>query len=313
MNILITGITGFVGSNLVSALKNHHNIYGLDIVSPKTEGVKKTFSWDELEKIPPVELIIHLTGIAHDTMKQTNPNIYFEINTGLTQKICDWFLSSEIKKFIFFSSVKSVADRVVGDILTEEVVPHPVGPYGESKIAAENYILSKNIIANSLQKKIYILRPSMIHGPGNKGNLNLLYQVVKKGIPYPLGAFENKRSFTSIDNLSFVIDQLIEKNILSGIYNISDDESFSTNELIKLIAKTLDKPSKILCLNKNFIYFCAKIGTYFQLPFNNDSLQKLTENYLVSNAKIKKVLEIDKMLVTAEKGLRKTILSFEKK
>ena len=57
----------------------------------------------------------------------------------------------------------------------------------------------------------------MIHGPGNKGNLILLYNVIKKGIPYPLGAFENRRSFTSVDNLCFVISQLIEKDIESGI------------------------------------------------------------------------------------------------
>ena len=67
----------------------------------------------------------------------------------------------------------------------------------------------------------------MIHGPGNKGNLNLLYSFVKKGIPYPFGRYENKRSFVSIDNLCFVIKELIEnKNITSGVYNISDEPDF---------------------------------------------------------------------------------------
>ncbi|MBV5342376.1 nucleoside-diphosphate-sugar epimerase, partial [bacterium] len=92
---------------------------------------------------------------------------------------------------------------------------------------------------------LYILRPCMIHGPGNKGNLNLLYNVVKRGIPYPLGAFENRRSFCSIDNLSFVINGLIENQVASGIYNVCDDETVSTNELIELISISLGKKSRI--------------------------------------------------------------------
>jgi len=321
MNILITGIHGFVGSNLVHALKVNHTIYGLDIVSPQKEGVVKTYTWDELELIRDIDVVIHLAGKAHDTKNQTNAQVYFDINTGLTQKIYDWFLASNAKKFIFFSSVKAAADKVEG-ILTEDIVPSPKGPYGESKIKAENYILSKpptpkgeeekNInyklsTINYPLKRVYVLRPCMIHGPGNKGNLNLLYQVVKKGIPYPLGAFENKRSFTSIDNLSFVIEQLIEKNIPTGIYNVGDDETLSTNELITLMATTLGKPNRIWKWNKTFILFAAKVGTLLHLPLNTERLQKLTENYVVSNAKLKKALGIEKMPVRAEEGLRKTV------
>ena len=335
MNILITGIHGFIGTNLVNALKAHHTIYGLDIVFPHKEGVVKTYTWAELESIPTVDVVIHLAGKAHDTKNQTNAQVYFDINTGLTQKIYDWFLNSEAKKFIFFSSVKAAADKVIGEILTEEIVPSPKGPYGESKIKAEEYLLSRqsgvgsseqlsvineqSIETNTLstfhfplstEKKTYILRPCMIHGPGNKGNLNLLYQVVRKGIPYPLGAFENRRSFTSVDNLSFVIEQLIEKDIPTGIYNVGDDETLSTNELIALMAKILGKPNRIWNWNKSLIQFCAKIGTVLHLPLNTERLQKLTENYVVSNAKLKQALGIDKMPVRAEDGLKKTVGSF---
>ena len=150
MNILITGIHGFVGSNLVVALKNHYVLYGLDIVTPEKEGVAKTFAWKDIEttsfpmqRLPRFDAIIHLAGKAHDTKNQSASQIYFDINMGLTQKIFDFFLESSAKKFIFFSSVKAAADSVVGDMLTEDVIPTPVGPYGESKIAAEEYILDK--------------------------------------------------------------------------------------------------------------------------------------------------------------------------
>ncbi len=309
MNILITGIHGFVGNNLVIELKAKHTIYGLDIIAPQKEGVVKTYTWAELEIIPVIDVVIHLAGKAHDTKNQTNAQVYFDINTGLTQKIYDWFLSSEAKKFIFFSSVKAAADKVVGEILTEEIVPSPKGPYGESKIKAENFILSQEPRAKNQDKKVYILRPCMIHGPGNKGNLNLLYKVVRKGIPYPLGAFENRRSFCSIDNLSFVISELIEKDVAGGIYNVGDDESLSTNELITLMATTMGKLASIWEWNKAIVQLTAKVGTVLHLPLNTERLQKLTENYVVSNAKIKHALEVDKMPVSAKEGLLKTLRS----
>ena len=340
MNILITGAHGFVGSNLIMALKDHHTLYGLDIIVPEKEGVMKTFLWKEIEascslfqKLPQFDAIIHLAGKAHDTKNQSIAQSYFDINTGLTQKIFDFFLQSSAKKFIFFSSVKAAADSVVGDILTEDVIPASVGPYGESKIKAEEYIINKLTVDNGqltvamqhdsaancqlstvhcqLNKQVYILRPCMIHGPGNKGNLNLLYNVVKKGIPWPLGAFENHRSFTSIDNLCYVVEGLLTKDVPGGIYHMGDDEAMSTNELIATMCEVMGKKPHIWKINRGIMEGCAGIGTLLHLPLNTERLQKLTENYVVSNNKIKRALGIDKMPVTAKEGLIKTIKSFE--
>lgn len=324
MNILITGIHGFVGSNLVIALRECHDLYGLDIVFPDKEGVIKTFSWKDIEpasfpmqNLPKFDAIIHLAGKAHDTKNQSAAQVYFDINTGLTRKIFDFFMESSAKKFIFFSSVKAAADSVVGEILTEEVKPIPIGPYGESKIAAEDYILSKLKVENGRlevspydDRQVYILRPCMIHGPGNKGNLNLLYNVVKKGIPWPLGDFENRRSFTSIDNLCYVVEGLLTKDVASGIYHMGDDEALSTNELIVLMCEVLGRKPHIWKMNRRMMEVCAGLGTLLHLPLNTERLRKLTENYVVSNTKIKVALGIDKMPMRAEEGLVKTVQSF---
>ena len=345
MNILITGIHGFVGSNLVMSLKEHHVLYGLDIIAPKKEGIEKTFSWKDIETasfpvqhLPQFDAIIHLAGKAHDTKNQSAAQVYFDINTGLTQKIFDFFLESKAKKFIFFSSVKAAADSVVGDMLREDVIPTPVGPYGESKIAAENYIKEHFVLPTTSPcgylpplnspvgrgrtisreeenerysgKQVYILRPCMIHGPGNKGNLNLLYNVVKKGIPWPLGDFENKRSFTSIDNLCYVVEGLLTKDIASGIYHMGDDEALSTNELIALMCETMGKEPHIWKMNRKMMEGCAGLGALLHLPLNTERLRKLTENYVVSNEKIKAALGIEKMPVRAAEGIMKTIRSF---
>lgn len=307
-HILITGIHGFVGSNLVNALHEHNWLFGLDIQAPIKRGVQKTFNWEELSEVPAVHAIIHLAGKAHDTKNTSSAQSYFDVNLGLTEKIYNYFLESEAEKFIFFSSVKAVADTVPGEVLNEEDIPDPKTPYGQSKLAAEQYILGKKLPA---EKNVYSLRPCMIHGPGNKGNLNLLYSVVKKGIPWPLGAFDNRRSMVSIDNLTFIIREILENDIPSGVYQIADNEPISTNELIQLMAQSLDRTARIWHIPKSLIAGTARMGDVLRLPLNSERLQKLTENYVVSNKKISKA--IGKPLpVTASEGLLKTLDSFNK-
>lgn len=314
MKILITGVHGFVGSNLVAALKEHV-IYGLDIISPIKDGVNFTFGWDHLDadQIPQVDAIIHLAGKAHDTKNEAEADVYFKINRDLTIKIFDYFCEHpHIKKFVFFSTAKAAADKVTG-VLTEDVEPSPVGPYGESKIAAERYIMNvmKNRPEEFNDRGVYIFRPCMIHGPGNKGNLNLLYNLVRKGIPWPLGAFENRRTFTSIDNICFAVNGVLTKKVESGIYNMGDDEALSTNELIEEICKSLGKNARIWKLPKWLMIGVAKVGGWMHLPLNPERLRKLTENYVSSNAKIKKALGVEKLPVDACHGLVCTLKSFK--
>ena len=275
-----------------------------------------------------MDAIIHLAGKAHDTKNKSAADVYFKVNTGLTQRIFDWFLEQpKCKKFVFFSTAKAAADKVDG-ILTEDVTPSPVGPYGESKIKAERYILDKFKEFNSLSssreddlepetlnleprtKSVYIFRPCMIHGPGNKGNLNLLYSVVRRGIPWPLGAFDNRRTFTSVENICFAVNGVLTRDVPSGIYNMGDDEALSTNELIQEICRSLGKKAHIWHLPKGFMNAVATLGGWLHLPLNPERLRKLTENYISSNAKIKKALGVEHMPVDAREGLQRTLKSF---
>lgn len=307
--ILITGINGFVGTSLTRDWNRDHILYGMDITQPALARVEAIYGWDQLKDLPSVDAIIHLAGKAHDTKNRADAQVYFDVNTGLTRKIYDYFLKSDAKKFIFFSSVKAATDSVPGDILTEEIEPHPKGPYGESKILAEKYI-RENWPAPDLGKSVYILRPCMIHGPGNKGNLNLLYSLVRKGIPWPLGAFENHRSFTSIGNLCYVIGRLISEPVTPGIYQVGDDEALSTNELIDLICESQGRRARIWHVPKSLMNGMAKVGGMLHLPLNQERLRKLTENYVVSNKKLKTALGIDRMPVSAKEGMRETLRSF---
>ncbi len=287
----LTGSTGFIGKSVKSYFgENDIQIW------------RRNDSLDLHKKV----FVIHLAGKAHDLKNTSSSQEYYEVNTELTKKVFDAFLSSEAKVFITLSSVKAVADEVVG-LLTEEHHQNPITHYGKSKLLAEQYIFSKEIPE---WKRVYVLRPCMIHGPGNKGNLNLLYKLVSKNIPWPLAVFENKRSFCSIDNLMFIFKELIEReDIPSGIYNVADDEPLSTNELICLIAQSQDRRPKLWNISNKFIKGVASIGDKLRLPLNSERLHKLTSSYVVSNVKIKAA--IGKPLpFSSREGLLKTFETF---
>jgi len=295
MKILITGATGFVGTNLLDYLKSSNEV---DPVSVRYIPNQK-FNFR-------TTAIIHLAGKAHDLKKVALPQEYYDANFELTKQLFDNFLESDASVFIFMSTVKAAADSVKGT-LTEDFLPNPITHYGIAKQQAENYLLSQQIPKD---KRVYILRPCMIHGVGNKGNLNLLFGMVRKGFPWILGGFENQRSFLSIENLCFVIQELlVQETIPSGIYNVADDASLSTNELIELIAASQNKKARIIAMAPALIRGVAKIGDVLRLPLNTERLQKLTESYQVSNAKI--VRTMGKPLpVDSKKGLLKTFDSF---
>ena len=291
MTIFLTGASGFVGNSIKKYLNNSYQF------SDFVRGEQIILNED---------IVFHFAGKAHDLKNTTNPDEYYQINTELTKSIFDRFLVSNAKVFITLSSVKAVADELNCE-LTEDYIPNPVTHYGKSKLLAEKYILSKFIPDG---KRVYILRPCMIHGPGNKGNLNLLYNLVSKGLPWPLGLFKNSRSYLSIENLCFIITELIKReDIPSGVYNIADDVPLSTNEVIELITESKGKKTLILNLNKKFIYALSRVGDLFKLPLNSERLQKLTQSYVVSNAKINAALG-KPLPVTSKIGMLKTFQSF---
>lgn len=292
MRILITGAYGFVGTNLCRYLVGKgHECHALDIPEAKRDDVPyASFStWDGLSAgdgaLPSgkYDAVVHLAGKAHDLKKVSSEQSYFDINVGLTEKI---FNASEGKvgKFIYFSSSKAAADG---------------NAYGRSKLEAEKFLGGRAIV----------LRPAMIHGPGNKGNLNLLWGLAKRGLPWPLAAFENKRSFTSVGNVCAAVEALCERGV-NGVYPVADDEMLSTNRLMELIAEACGKPARLWKLPKPLMKAAARAGDVLHLPLNTERLEKLTEDSFVDNSALRKLLGWEKMPVTAEDGMRETLKSF---
>ena len=151
MSVFITGSSGFVGKSFIENFSDD-----------------KSIQWKRgnVININSALVVIHLAGKAHDLKKTSNPEEYYQVNTELTKTVFDAFLDSDAKVFITLSSVKAIADEVEGE-LNEEHIPNPITHYGKSKLFAEQYILSKVI---HKVKRVYMIRPCMIHGTGNKGN-----------------------------------------------------------------------------------------------------------------------------------------------
>lgn len=288
MKILITGAYGFVGTNLCHYLVGKgHECIALDIPKAKRDDVpySEFHSWDDLDNIDflKIDAIVHLAGKAHDLKNVSNPQSYFDINVGLTERIFN-ASSGKVPRFVYFSSSKAAdADT----------------PYGKSKLAAEQFLNGRAIV----------LRPAMIHGPGNKGNLNLLWGIARRGFPWPLAAFENKRSFTSIGNICAAVETLCDHGE-NGIYPIADDEMLSTNRLIELMAEACGRKARLWRLPKGLMRFAARMGDILHLPLNTERLGKLTEDSFVDNAALKKHLGWSQMPVKAEDGMRETLKSF---
>jgi nucleoside-diphosphate-sugar epimerase len=238
-NVLITGIRGFVGSNLKEYLLKYddYSITGSSRIKsslfPIEDEIYRITSHDDIiHNNLSFNSYIHLSGKVFDLNDKSDEQEYYKVNYELTKQLFEHFIQDKsARKFIFISTIHVLTENP-DRVLDEAYEPEPFTPYGKSKFKAEKYI-AENCPPD---KRYYILRPTMIHGPGNKGNLNLLYGMVKKGIPYPIGAVNNKRSFVSVDNLSFIIHEILKNEIESGLYHIADDEPTYTHDLIRMIA-----------------------------------------------------------------------------
>lgn len=138
----------------------------------------------------------------------------------------------------------------------------------------------------------------------------MLMEDVAPALIGPDGAFENRRTFTSVENICFAVNGVLTKDVPSGIYNMGDVEALSTNELMEEICRSLGKKARIWRLPKGLMFFVARVGGWLHLPLNPERLRKLTENYVSSNAKIKAALGVERMPVDARDGLRRTLESF---
>jgi nucleoside-diphosphate-sugar epimerase len=296
--ISVLGSTGFVGLNLVPFLKKENAVQEVSLRN-------KNWKADLRDS----DVIINLVGKAHDHKGIATETDYFYANFHLVKEIFEVFQKSEARLLIHISSIAALEEYGRSKALDENDIENPQSFYGKSKRAAELFLLEQNLKTN---KKIIILRPPMIHGAGDKGNLTLLFNIVKYRIPWPLSNFKNKRSFLSIDNFNYFTEAILKNRDTcnSGVYHICDDEPLETNTVIECMRLLSNRKSFNIKLTKSSVLWLAKIGDRVGFPLNTKRLNKMTSNLVLSNQKIKKTLKMDLLPLSAQEGLKKTIMSF---
>ena len=284
MNVLITGASGFVGSNFINLFNKNKKI-NLVCVSTreKSEIINQNIKWIKINKfdeevnwsdiIKNIDAIIHLAGVAHSNLKENDEKI-LKSNYLATKKFAKASISSGIKKFIFISSIKVNGDYSLPD--KKFNTKYPINPSSiYSKYKHMNEILLRKLF-DEKRISLAIIRSPLIYGPGVKANFRLLQKLVDYNIPIPFGSFNNNRSFVSIENLFGLIHNIIlQKKYINDTYYVSDDDDISTNELLIRIANSKNKKINIIRVPKILIKILLLIS------FQNSRIEKMYSNSLV--------------------------------
>ncbi len=221
--LLITGSNGYLGNSFLNQYKNKYSFEKFSFLSQKLEDI----NFDS------IDIILHCAALVHQKVEHSYEK-YHDINVDYPVKLARLAKQNGVKQFIFISTIAVYGEDI--QKLDENTTSNPITPYGKSKLEAEEQLLE--LSDNSFI--VSIIRPPMIYGKNAPGNIDSLIKLVKKLPILPLGKIDNKRSFISIQNLCYIIDEIITQK-QNGIFLASDDEPLSTSKLIELIAKNLDK------------------------------------------------------------------------
>ena len=267
-NILVTGGTGFIGSHLLPVLSkqnlqvtlgvrnNSSNELNIPYKIVKVSEIDENTDWTKALK--EVGTVIHLAARAHQLNDQAiNPEAEFlRTNCKGTKTLVKAAIASGVKHFIFISSIGAMT-TLSEHTLTEESPCHPDSPYGRSKLQAEQGLIE---LCQNSPMTWTILRPTLVYGAGNPGNMERLMKLIKTGFPLPLGSINNRKSFLYVGNLvDAIITCLDHPNAKNQTFIVSDGEDLSTTNLIRRLGKALGKSPLLLPIPAELLRLTTKL------------------------------------------------------
>ena len=249
MKILITGANGFIGAHLCQELSNR-NISFRSTARNTNENHYIDFISCDLETTETLnhlmdgcDVVVHLAGRAHVTSDNSQEK-YRIANEFITQRIANAAAKNGISRFVYLSSIKVNGESSNPGIpICQSDTPNPSDNYGRSKLAAE-LALQEICRANSMD--YVIIRPVLVYGKGVKANFSALVSAVKKGLPLPIASVKNTRSMIGINNLiNLIVDACTNPKAANQTFLASDGIDMSTPDLVRLIAKSLNRRTRI--------------------------------------------------------------------
>lgn len=248
--VLITGANSFVGTNIEKWLLKEPEEFAVDTVDTMNE------AWKQVDYTK-YDAVFHVAGIAHVDPKPEMAPLYYKVNRDLAIEVAQWAKEHGVKQFIYMSSriVYHACKDMKPNVTTPETQPDPNDFYGDSKLQAEKGL--NELACDTF--KIAIIRPPMIYGPGNKGNLPRLAWLAQKTPIFP--AWHNKRSMLHVYNLAEFIKQVIVRE-MGGTFFPQNAEYADTVEIVRCFAKEHGRKVWITKLLNPFVW----LGSFFLPP-----------------------------------------------
>ena len=252
---LVTGAGGFVGAALCEALSER----GTPSVAAMRKSVPERFPGSDIFEIGDLtqdvdwtpalagcSVVVHLAARVHMMREQAaNPeSAYRATNVDATLQLAEQASALGIRRFVFVSSVKVNGEKTESHPFRADDVPAPQDAYGRSKLAAEEGLRAW---AARTGTELVIVRPPLVYGPGVRANFLRLMQLVKSGVPLPLGSIANRRSMVALDNLVDFLLLCATHPAAAGVtWMVSDNHDLSTPELVTMMAKAMGRPARLL-------------------------------------------------------------------
>lgn len=301
MKVLVTGATGFVGGHLVPALERAGHSLTLAIRDTSAEArLPRTIASnarrvsvlgdidgrsDWRDALQDAEAVIHLAARAHVLDESAeDENAFMEVNARGTSRLVEQAIDAGVRRFVLMSSIGAVtasSDRLV----TLDTPCKPETPYGRSKLAAERALIDQSRGTSMVWT---VLRPTLVYGPGNPGNMRRLVGLVRRGVPLPLGAVANRRSFTFVENLVDAATLVLtHHNAADAVFLLGDGEDLSTAELIRRIAALTGSRTRLVPVPMPLLRGLAKGAdtvaktTGWSLPLDSATLRRLGSSLYV--------------------------------
>lgn len=283
--VIVTGGSGFIGTQLITTLR------------PAAQPISlRDSEWPKTFASPPPTAVVHLAGSAHARGSEEEIR---RVNVGGTKALAEEAIRCGVKRFVFISSIQALAETTFnGETVNPNTSAAPQGPYGRSKLEAEQFL--RNLSKES-RMEVVIIRPPLVYGPVVKANFRNLFQLVDRGIPLPLTTLDsNRRSFVGVSNLIDLILLCLENPAAANqTFHVSDDDDISTAELIRRMGKALGRPVRNLPVSKIIL----KAG--LKMAGKGEWVDKLFGDLRVDISETKRLLGW-KPKVTMEEELERT-------
>lgn len=313
LKVLVTGATGFVGRALIGRLQQSPGFEVYAVVRRSTTQLRKDVQACEVgdfnertdfhEVLAGTDIVVHAAArahVLHDNV--SNPLAeYRRINVDVTRNLARQAIESNVKRFVYVSSVGVNGSESVGAPFTEASPPSPTADYAVSKYEAEQVLQSE---FQGKSTELVIIRPPLVYGADAPGNIGRLLRLIASGLPLPLGSVRNKRSLLARENLvDFIVTCIQHPDAAGHVFLVADGEDVSTVDLLRLLAEGMGKRLRLLPVPMSVIKFGATLlGRHY-------IYQQLCGNLQVDISKARTLLNWSPP-VSASDALRKTGADF---